>query len=408
MIMKGYRLVRAASGARPRTLLAVSALVAGGASAPALGNPGQLPCNGGWCFDTVAPLTPLSSTATSYLVSDMAIQFPGLNVVSGGSIPGAAIKILQYAPYLNASTAGANMLAVWNGALPSNAAWIQIINSNYNYSGYSLDGGYYHNSPKLPGYPQVNVDVPKGSTSPNYLTAAPTLQDSPGRPLPTAANDVTTWTGQSFLVSESGNVVTVYGGIQWGFKTTWSPSPITMVTQTYTIADASMGGWPFGGATVSGSYGYIYYSNGVDYRFGDLTVEEDVQGTDYTYDFDYDCDSLTPQCGTAPVPSQINSAFNVALSIDSYALNGDSSVVPVSFEDFVYDYSGSGTLSYTSTSGMVPAPDDDTSNPLYPDGGSSTTPAVPEASTWAMMMAGFGGLGFAALRRRRAPAVHRA
>ena len=250
-----------------------------------------MPCGAGWCFDTVAPITSLSSTATSYLVPDMAAQFPGWTVVSGGSIPGAKIGIVRYSPYLNRSTAGANIVARWNGALPANAAWIQIINSNYNLTGYSVDGGY-HSSPIGPGYTQVNVDVPRGSASPNYhrrprfRTARgarcrpPRTRSRPGR-------------GRG-LVSESGNVVTVYGGIQWGFKSTYSPSPITMVTQTYTIADASMGGWPFGGATVSGTYGYVYYFNGVDYRFGDLTVQEDVQGTTYTYNFDYDCDTLPP------------------------------------------------------------------------------------------------------------------
>jgi hypothetical protein len=29
-------------------------------------------------------------------------------------------------------------------------------------------------------------------------------------------------------------------------------------------------------------------------------------------------------------------------------------------------------------------------------------PAIPESSTWAMMLAGFGGLGYAAFRRNRA------
>ena len=400
--MKSHHLARAASAARSRGIVAALA-AAVGVSVSAHAGPVQMPCGSGWCFDTVAPLTSLSNTATSYLVSDMAAQFPGLSVVSGGSIPGAKIGIVQYSPYLNSSAAGVNIVARWNGALPGNAAWIQIINTNYNIAGYSVDGGYFHNSPIGPGYTQMNVDVPRGSASPNYLTAPPILRDGPGRPLPTASNPVTTWTGQSFLVSESGSVVTVYGGVQWGFKTTYSPSPITMVTQTYTIADASMGGWPFGGATVSGTYGYVYYSNGVDYRFGDLTVEEDVQGTTYTYNFDYDCDTLIPQCGTAPVASQISPEFNVGLVINSYALNGNSSVVPVSFEDFVYDFTGSGTLSFASTQGMVPGPDDDTSNSILPDAGSTTT-TVPEPSTWTMMLAGFGGLGLAALRRRRASA----
>ena len=80
----------------------------------------------------------------------------------------------------------------------------------------------------------------------------------------------------------------------------------------------------------------------------------------------------------------------------------------MSFEDFVYDYTGSGTLSFTSTQGMVPGPGDDSSDPLFPDGGSSSAPPVPEPSTWAMVLAGFSGLGFVALRRRRAVAARAA
>ena len=168
--MNGHRLTLAASGARPITI-AVSTLIAA-ASAPAHAGPVQMPCGAGWCFDTVAPITSLSSTATSYLVPDMAAQFPGWTVVSGGSIPGAKIGIVRYSPYLNRSTAGANIVARWNGALPANAAWIQIINSNYNLTGYSVDGGY-HSSPIGPGYTQVNVDVPRGSASPTISPLRP-------------------------------------------------------------------------------------------------------------------------------------------------------------------------------------------------------------------------------------------
>jgi hypothetical protein len=39
------------------------------------------------------------------------------------------------------------------------------------------------------------------------------------------------------------------------------------------------------------------------------------------------------------------------------------------------------------------------------EGGVIGTPAVPEASTWAMMILGFGWIGFMAYRRRTRPAL---
>ncbi len=42
---------------------------------------------------------------------------------------------------------------------------------------------------------------------------------------------------------------------------------------------------------------------------------------------------------------------------------------------------------------------------LYFDADVTLNPSVPEASTWAMMFAGFGGLGYAAFRRSRKATV---
>ena len=41
----------------------------------------------------------------------------------------------------------------------------------------------------------------------------------------------------------------------------------------------------------------------------------------------------------------------------------------------------------------------------FPPGGSSSTPTVPEPSTWAMMLLGFAGLGFAGYRRAMKPSA---
>ena len=340
-------------------------------------------CGSGTCTLTLAPISVLSNQDIQYLTADMAAQFPFYTVIGGGNVANPGFSAPNFSAYLNQTTGGENFSVNWTGQLPANAAWIQVINTNYNNVGYSDDGGY-HTTSTGPGIQQTNVDVLPDQIGPNYvLTAPPYFQDSPGRLLPTAANPLTTWTGQVFLVSEdpSTNDVTVYGGLQWGWKDQYTPL-ITKVTDTYTLSDANLGGWPFAGATASGTYGISYYSNGQDYLFGDLTVEENVQGTIYTYNFDYNCNSLTPHCGKEPVASQINSGFNVALNIDSYALNGSSSVVPVSFEDFVYDSTGYGTLSEVVTNGIV-------------------TPGVPEPSTWAMLIVGFASIALAGHRRAK-------
>lgn len=158
---------------------------------------------------------------------------------------------------------------------------------------------------------------------------------------------------------------------------------LTVVTDTYTLSGDTMGG-TFSSVTASGDYGYRYVSNGKTYRFGDLTVNEEVSGYSFTYGFSYDCLSITPHCGTEPVYSQFpgGGSFAVQLTIDSYALMGARSVVPTSFTDFLFDSSGSGTLSYQQTVSSAPEPGD-----------------------WVLMLGGTAITATAMRRRRRAPAV---
>jgi hypothetical protein len=150
---------------------------------------------------------------------------------------------------------------------------------------------------------------------------------------------------------------------------------VTFVRDTYTLSGDSMGG-----AQASGSYGVTYYSNGKDYLFGDLTVDEEfVGGPSYTYSFNYNCLSTTPNCGVVVDDSQIPGlgSVAVALNIDSYAFNYPSSIVPTSFQDGIYDYSGQGTLTETIAMG-----------------------AAPEAGAWVLLLFGIGATG-AALRAKR-------
>ena len=257
--MKSHHLARAASAARSRGIV-VALAAAVGVSVPAHAGPVQMPCGSGWCFYTAAPLTSLSSTATSYLVSDMAAQFPGWTVVSGGGVPGAKISILQSLPQpvdgrrtslrggttpcrptrpgSRSSTAITTSPAIAStGSSPSTARWLRL-----------------HPGQRRCAEGQREPELSHGSAHPAGQPGAPRCRPPRTRSRPGRDR------ASSFR--SLGNVATVYGGIQWGFKSTYSPSPITMVTQTYTIADATMGGWPFGGATVSVAYGYVMTKRG--------------------------------------------------------------------------------------------------------------------------------------------------
>jgi len=68
---------------------------------------------------------------------------------------------------------------------------------------------------------------------------------------------------------------------------------------------------------------------------------------------------------------------------------------------FAYNLYSSGTSIYLSTFNP-----DGPNSPIYNPGdlGTLTVAAVPEASTWAMMLLGFAGVGFVAYRRKAKPA----
>lgn len=155
---------------------------------------------------------------------------------------------------------------------------------------------------------------------------------------------------------------------------------VTFVKDTYTLSGANMSGF-FGSVTASGSYGVTYQSNGKDYLFGNLTWIETFGGGSpvYTYNFSWSCLSITPHCGHPPVYSQVPGleSFTVSPNIDTSAFYYPSSMVPVSFEDVTYLYTGYGTLSETITRGSV----------------------TPEPTAWALMLLGIGGVG-AGLRGR--------
>jgi hypothetical protein len=161
-----------------------------------------------------------------------------------------------------------------------------------------------------------------------------------------------------------------------------SAQAVTFIKDTFTLSDDHMSD-PLSSSSASGSYGVIFYSNGKDYLFGHLTVDELVQGTPYTYHIDYNCLSTVLHCGHPAVPSQVpgGSGFNVQLNIDTFAYHGNPSTVPTSFSDFIYESSGEGTLNEEITRGKVPEP-----------------------ATWALMLIGAGAVGWA-LRRRRAPLI---
>ncbi len=114
---------------------------------------------------------------------------------------------------------------------------------------------------------------------------------------------------------------------------------VTKIEDIYTLTGGVMGG-TFSGATASGNFGVDYYSNGKDYLFANVTVKENVSGTGYTYNFNYNCYSLTPGCNSqfeAPSEYPGASGFNAVLTIDTYAYTGNPSIVPLSFSDFVFE-----------------------------------------------------------------------
>ena len=154
---------------------------------------------------------------------------------------------------------------------------------------------------------------------------------------------------------------------------------VTEIRDIYTLSGGSMGG-TFGGVTASGDFGVDYYSNGKDYLFADVTASENIGGTTYTYNFNYKCYSLSPGCNSQlEQPSQLDASFDAVLTVDTYAYSGNPSTVPISFSDFIYVYSGSGTLNYEVV----------------------RTSATPLPLTLPLFTTGLGALGLLGWRRKR-------
>jgi len=130
-----------------------------------------------------------------------------------------------------------------------------------------------------------------------------------------------------------------------------SASALTVVTDTYTLSGDNEYG-SFTHVVASGTWGYKYYSNGIDYFFENIVVTESFNPSPtLTYNLSQNCNTLTPHCGFNNFPlSQYPgaSSFHVGLTVDLYALYGNSSVVPTSFSDFVFDASGYGTVTYSA------------------------------------------------------------
>jgi len=169
----------------------------------------------------------------------------------------------------------------------------------------------------------------------------------------------------------------------FAISATIAQATVTYTETLYTLTGDSNGG-EFGSATISGTEGYLYASDGKDYIEQNITVNENVGGDGYSYSFSQNCLSILPGCGLndSNVKSQIPGleTINVSFNIDFYALSGASSVVPTGFSDGVYIYSGSGTLTQTTVTGVLSAP---------------------EPGTWALMLMGVGAIGVGLRAHRR-------
>jgi hypothetical protein len=351
-------------------------------------------CGAGWCNLEVAPVQKLT-TISGALIDDINAQYPAYT----GNVSAEILIVAGKPLSLSASgyqgffspdgDVGANITVTASAKPNFFPAWVQIINTNYNNVGYT-DVPVFQTTATGPGIEQKNVD--STGPNPNYdngKSTPPHFEDGPHRADPTPAHPLVTWSAELYLTSDNPDKHTldVYGGILWGWQSFYTPEQVVK-TVSNTLTDAVMGGSGLDGATASGVYGVATLSNGQTYLFGDLTVNEDQQGQMYQYNFDYACNSLAPQCGVESDPSQINPNFNVSLDIDSFALVGSSSVVPVSFDDFIFTNAGSGTL--TQAIDFQPNP------PI------SNTPLP---STWALMLAGLGIVGFVGHRKRKATSV---
>jgi len=156
-----------------------------------------------------------------------------------------------------------------------------------------------------------------------------------------------------------------------------SAASANTVTDTFTLSDGNMGA-----ATASGTYG-TETKGAKTFYFADMTVVENgglIFPVTYTYNIDYNCLSSAPGCSPQlEAPSQYDPSFEAVLTITEGFYTGNPSTVPIAFSDFIFLFSGSGTLNEKITS---------TSNTPLPA-------ALPLFAT------GFGALGLFDWRRKR-------
>jgi hypothetical protein len=184
-----------------------------------------------------------------------------------------------------------------------------------------------------------------------------------------ATGDFTDWTNSGYnFVEANGNV---------GFPPLWTDS-------------TSGNGW--NGLTASGTGNFAALDG--DYNTGPIsqTIDGLVAGQSYTVTFDY---AFGQQYGFSGDTVQ-----NLTVSL------GGESYTTADYDLSSHGFSGwqDGSYTFTATAasetlsflayGSLPVP------PFALVSNVSLEANVPEPSTWAMVIAGFGGLGYAAFRRR--------
>jgi PEP-CTERM motif len=168
----------------------------------------------------------------------------------------------------------------------------------------------------------------------------------------------------------SGKAIFIVAGL--ALLVLWAPAVEAKVTEIFTISDfqsTSGGGGVSGIESVTG-----YWTEGTTAAddTSDVVVTEFTQEGDATYTYS------GPENGPGwSVPSQFDPSFQASFRVNPLAGPGPVwTGVSVSLDDFVFG--GSGTVTITETS----------------------VTSTPEPSTWAMMLLGFAGLGFAGYRQR--------
>jgi hypothetical protein len=171
------------------------------------------------------------------------------------------------------------------------------------------------------------------------------------------------------LLSAPAKATVVYGGSTEGCFGTCTPQN-----------SATDNGLTFNGTTFSN------VTAGTSFDLGTFTLQNGTNSYDETFDL-----LVT---FTAPAGSG-NGTFTADLSGAVHGNSGDPSV-SVTFTDSPQPFNGF-TLSLTDLTNMQPS----SHGNVYDITGLITvTAAVPEPSTWAMMLLGFMGIGFMAYRRK--------